>query len=134
MKVLSIDIETYSEADLNKTGVYRYADDPSFQILLFGYAVDGGDVRVIDLTAGETLPAEVLDEKMIEKVNPSHPDKLADRIAGALVDYAYSVQADPRIAVEVQIGHRLCHIIAETSVHIPATFVQDTASVPSANG
>ena len=61
MKVLSIDIETYSEADLNKTGVYRYADDPSFQILLFGYAVDGGDVRVIDLTAGETLPAEVLD-------------------------------------------------------------------------
>lgn len=61
MKVLSIDIETYSEADLNKTGVYRYADDPSFQILLFGYAVDGGDVRVIDLTAGETLPAKVLD-------------------------------------------------------------------------
>ena len=63
---------------------------------------------------------------MIEKVNPSHPDKQADRIAGALVDYAYSVQADPRIAVEVLIGHRVCHIIAETSVHIPATFVQDT--------
>jgi S-adenosylmethionine synthetase, N-terminal domain len=65
---------------------------------------------------------------MIEKVNPSHPDKLADRIAGALVEYAYSVQADPRIAVEVLIGHRVCHIIAETSVHIPATFVQDTVT------
>lgn len=65
---------------------------------------------------------------MIEKINPSHVDKLADRIAGALVDYAYSVQADPRIAVEVLIGHRICHIIAETSVHIPATFVQDTVT------
>ncbi len=62
---------------------------------------------------------------MIEKVNPSHPDKIADRIAGALVDYAYSVQSCPRIAVEVLIGHRICHIIAETSVHIPVTLVQD---------
>lgn len=56
---------------------------------------------------------------MFEKVNPSHPDKIADRIAGALVDYAYSVQTDPRIAVEVLIGHGNCHIIAETSVDIP---------------
>ena len=65
---------------------------------------------------------------MIEKVNPGHPDKIADRIAGALVDYAYSVQSNPRIAVVVLAGHRLCHIIAETSVHIPATFVQDTVA------
>ena len=65
---------------------------------------------------------------MIEKVNPSHPDKIADRIAGALVDYAYSVQSNPRIAVEVLIGHRVCHIIAETSVHIPSTFVQGTVT------
>lgn len=50
---------------------------------------------------------------MIEKVNPCHPDKVADRIAGALMDYAYSVQSCPRIAVEVLIGHRICHIIAE---------------------
>ena len=56
---------------------------------------------------------------MFEKVNPSHPDKIADRIAGALVDYAYSVQDDPRIAVEVLIGHGHCHIIAETSLNIP---------------
>lgn len=71
---------------------------------------------------------------MIEKVNPSHPDKQADRIAGALVDYAYSVQANPRIAVEVLIGHRICHIIAETSVHIPATFVQDTVTRIAGDG
>ena len=65
---------------------------------------------------------------MIEKVNPSHVDKIADRIAGSLVDYAYSVQDNPRIAVEVLLGHGVCHIIAETSVHIPATFVQDTVT------
>lgn len=60
---------------------------------------------------------------MIEKVNPAHPDKIADRIAGALVDYAYSVQENPRIAVEVLIGHHICHIIAETSVQIPLDIV-----------
>ena len=60
---------------------------------------------------------------MFEKVNPSHPDKLADRIAGALVDYAYTKNRDPRIAVEVLLGHGKCHIIAETSVHIPADVV-----------
>lgn len=53
---------------------------------------------------------------MFEKVNPCHPDKLADRIAGALVDLAYKAQQNPQIAVEVLIGHGLCHIIAETSV------------------
>ena len=52
---------------------------------------------------------------MIEKVNPSHPDKLADRIAGALVDLAYTKNERPKIAVEVLIGHGVCHIIAETS-------------------
>ena len=55
---------------------------------------------------------------MIEKVNPSHPDKVADRIAGALVDYAYKVTDAPCIAVEVLIGHGVCHVIAETSVPI----------------
>jgi S-adenosylmethionine synthetase len=53
---------------------------------------------------------------MIEKVNPSHPDKVADRIAGAIVDLAYKKQDNPKIAVEVLIGHGVCHIIAETSV------------------
>ena len=54
---------------------------------------------------------------MFEKVNPAHPDKVADRIAGALVDLAYAKEKDPRIAVEVLIGHGRCHIIAETSVY-----------------
>ena len=53
---------------------------------------------------------------MFEKVNPCHPDKVADRIAGALVDLAYKKAENPRIAVEVLIGHGVCHIIAETSV------------------
>ena len=53
---------------------------------------------------------------MFEKVNPSHPDKVADRIAGAIVDLAYSIQPDPKVAVEVLIGHGVCHIITESSV------------------
>ena len=57
---------------------------------------------------------------MIEKVNPSHPDKVADRIAGAIVDLAYKKAENPKIAVEVLIGHNHCHIIAETSVQIGA--------------
>lgn len=57
---------------------------------------------------------------MIEKVNPSHPDKVADRIAGAIVDLAYKKTRNPKIAVEVLIGHNHCHIIAETSVQIGA--------------
>ena len=56
---------------------------------------------------------------MFEKVNPAHPDKVADRIAGALVDLAYSQEENPRIAVEVLIGHGVCHIIAEASVELP---------------
>ena len=56
---------------------------------------------------------------MFEKVNPCHPDKVADRIAGALVDLAYKKAENPRIAVEVLIGHGVCHIIAEASVSIP---------------
>ena len=55
---------------------------------------------------------------MFEKVNPSHPDKVADRIAGALVDMAYAVDGNPRIAVEVLLGHGVCHVIAETSVSL----------------
>ena len=56
---------------------------------------------------------------MFEKVNPSHPDKQSDRIAGALVDIAYSHVDDPRIAVEVLLGHGTCHIIVETDISLP---------------
>lgn len=60
METISIDIETYSGNDLGKCGVYKYVQHPDFDILLFGYAVDGGVVRVVDLASGETLPEEVL--------------------------------------------------------------------------
>lgn len=55
---------------------------------------------------------------MYEKVNPSHPDKLCDRIAGAIVDLAYSLESDPKIAAEVLLGHGRCFIIAESSVDL----------------
>lgn len=55
---------------------------------------------------------------MIEKVNPKHPDKIADRIAGAIVDLAYQSTPNPQIAVEVLIGHGACHVIAETSIKL----------------
>jgi S-adenosylmethionine synthetase len=55
---------------------------------------------------------------MYEKVNPCHPDKIADRIAGAIVDLAYKNDTNPRIAVEVLIGHGKCHVIAETSTQL----------------
>lgn len=55
---------------------------------------------------------------MFEKVNPMHPDKIADRIAGAIVDLAYASEENPKIAVEVLIGHGVCHIIAESSVDL----------------
>ena len=65
---------------------------------------------------------------MYEKVNKAHPDKCADRIAGALVDLAYAKEENPKIAVEVLIGHGQCHIIAETSVHIEDEAVRQAVS------
>ena len=61
MKSISIDIESYSDIDLGSSGVYRYVDSPNFQILLFAYSVDNGAVKVIDLTAGERIPEQILD-------------------------------------------------------------------------
>lgn len=70
MRTLSIDIETYSSVDLAKSGVYRYAEAPDFEILLFGYSVDGGPVQVVDLACGEKIPQEiqnaVLDSQIIK--------------------------------------------------------------------
>lgn len=60
MKELSIDIETYSPIDLARCGVYKYAEDPDFSILLFGYAVDDGEVKVVDLAKGERIPHDIL--------------------------------------------------------------------------
>lgn len=68
MKTLSIDIETYSSTNLAKAGVYRYAESPDFEILLFSYSIDGGNVQVIDLASGENLPSEVIAALMDETV------------------------------------------------------------------
>ena len=60
MKCISIDIETYSDVDLSKCGVYKYSSSPNFEILLFGYSVDGGEVEVVDVACGEKIPVEIL--------------------------------------------------------------------------
>lgn len=66
--------------------------------------------------------------QITEKVSPMHPDKIADRIAGALVDYCYSVAESPKCAFEVLIGHGACLVTGETSVHIPESYVLNIAT------
>ena len=68
MKTISIDIETFSDVSLAKCGVYKYAESPAFELLLFGYAVDGGEVQVVDLTQGERIPDAILDALTDESV------------------------------------------------------------------
>ena len=60
MKSISMDVETYSSEDLRKSGVYRYCEAPDFEILLFAYSVDGGEVHLADLASGEKLPQEII--------------------------------------------------------------------------
>ena len=60
MKSIGVDLETFSSVDLSKCGVYRYASSPDFEILLFGFSVDGGDVQVVDLARGEEIPADIV--------------------------------------------------------------------------
>lgn len=70
MKSISIDIESYSDIDINKAGVYRYVDTDAFKILLFAYSVDGGPVQLIDLTRGDSIPKEIvkaLSDKSVTK-------------------------------------------------------------------
>ena len=76
MKLISLDIESFSSIDLKKSGVYRYCEAPDFTILLFGYSVDGGEVHVIDLAAGEVIP----------------PDIIAALTDDAIMKWAYSAQ------------------------------------------
>lgn len=68
MESLSIDLETRSSVDIGKSGVYRYAEAEDFAILLFGYAVDGGTVQVVDLANGERIPQEILDALTDESI------------------------------------------------------------------
>ena len=61
MKSIGVDLETFSSVDLSKCGVYRYASSPDFEILLFGFSVDGGEVQVVDLACGEEIPADIVE-------------------------------------------------------------------------
>ena len=61
---------------------------------------------------------------MVEKTNPRHPDKVADRVAGAIVDLAYAAEDNPKIAVEVLVGHGICHVIIETTVNIDEASIE----------
>lgn len=108
MKTLSIDIETYSEASLSAAGVYRYAADPSFTILLFAYSVDAGEVQIVDLAQGESLPAEVeaaLSDPKIQK-------------------WAFNAQFE-RVCLSAYLGERLdprgwyCSMVWSTYAGIP---------------
>ena len=68
MNTISVDIETFSDVDISKCGSYKYAESPNFEILLFAYAVDGGEVQVVDLANGEPIPQEILEALTDDKV------------------------------------------------------------------
>jgi DNA polymerase len=80
MKDLFIDIETFSSVDLQKCGVYKYVQSPDFEILLFGYSVDGGDVIVIDLKHGEKIPANIISALTDRKVKKHAHNAMFERI------------------------------------------------------
>ena len=109
MKQLNIDIETYSSVDLAKAGVYRYSDSPDFEILLFGYAVDMGEVRTIDLKCGEKIPADVLAALTDDKV----------------LKFAYNAQFE-RVCLGRYLGKTLdpaswrCTMVASLYLGLPA--------------
>ena len=85
MKSIEIDIETYSDVDLSKCGVYKYSSSLNFEILLFGYSVDGGEVKVIDLACGEEIPAEILAALSDESVTKWAFNAMFERVC--LSDY-----------------------------------------------
>lgn len=90
MKQLSIDIETYSSTNLNQTGVYRYDDSDDFELLLFGYAVDFGPVKVVDLTQGEKIPSQII--QALDDPN--------------IIKSAFNAQFE-RVCLSNYVGHRL---------------------------
>ena len=73
MKNLSIDLETYSSVEINKAGVYRYSESPDFEVLLFGYSVDGAPAQVVDLACGESIPAEIQEALVDPAVTNQNP-------------------------------------------------------------
>lgn len=100
MKTLSLDLETFSDVDLSKCGVYRYASSPDFEILLFGFSVDGGDVQVVDLACGGKIPADILAALEDENV----------------MKWAYNAQFE-RICLSKFLGHPVGSYLDPSSWH-----------------
>jgi DNA polymerase len=80
MKTLSLDLETFSGVDLKKCGAYKYAESPDFEIMLFGFSVDGGEVEVIDLTGGEVIPSVIIEALTDDKVTKWAHNAVFERI------------------------------------------------------
>lgn len=100
LKTLSLDLETFSDVDLSKCGVYRYASSPDFEILLFGFSVDGGDVQVVDLACGGKIPADILAALEDENV----------------MKWAYNAQFE-RICLSKFLGHPVGSYLDPSSWH-----------------
>jgi len=93
MTVLQIDLETYSSADLKTCGVYRYVEAPDFEILLFGFAFDDDPVQVIDLTAFEDIPKDVLDALRSDVIKTAYNANFERTAIGR----HYGIYCDPTI-------------------------------------
>lgn len=113
MKRMNIDIETYSEADLSKSGVYKYVDAPGFEVLLFGYSADGGPVKVISLAEGEELPQEIKEALLDDTV----------------LKFAFNAQFE-RVCLEKYLGVHLapdawrCTMVASLYLGLPGSLAQ----------
>lgn len=96
MKTLSIDIETFSSVDLAKSGVYRYAESDDFEILLFAYAVDYGEVEVVDIAMGEKIPAEIINALTDETIKKYAFNAQFERIClSRFLGYSTGVYLNP---------------------------------------
>lgn len=113
MKRMNIDIETYSEADLSKSGVYKYVDAPGFEVLLFGYSADGGPVKVISIAEGEELPQEIKEALLDDTV----------------LKFAFNAQFE-RVCLEKYLGVHLapdawrCTMVASLYLGLPGSLAQ----------
>lgn len=113
MKRMNIDIETYSEADLSKSGVYKYVDAPGFEVLLFGYSADGGPVKVISLAEGEELPQKIKEALLDDTV----------------LKFAFNAQFE-RVCLEKYLGVHLapdawrCTMVASLYLGLPGSLTQ----------
>lgn len=113
MKRMNIDIETYSEADLSKSGVYKYVDAPGFEVLLFGYSADGGPVKVISLAEGEELPQKIKEALLDDTV----------------LKFAFNAQFE-RVCLEKYLGVHMapdawrCTMVASLYLGLPGSLAQ----------